>query len=100
MGLSSFADTQPKNPPCKFRMWYPSPVLFSVQLAREVLDVAARAIRPGVTTDEIDRMVHEVSYEACYAYISLSLSCNDYTCIEKLHSFICLLYCSDVVGLH
>lgn len=30
------------------------------QLAREVLDIALGAIRPGVTTDEIDRLVHEV----------------------------------------
>ena len=29
------------------------------RLAREVLDVAAAAIAPGVTTDEIDRIVHE-----------------------------------------
>lgn len=30
------------------------------QLAREVLDEAAKAIKPGVTADEIDRVVHEV----------------------------------------
>lgn len=29
------------------------------RLAREVLDIAAAAIRPGITTDEIDRIVHE-----------------------------------------
>lgn len=29
------------------------------RLAREVLDVAAAALRPGITTDEIDRIVHE-----------------------------------------
>lgn len=29
------------------------------RLAREVLDVAAAAVRPGITTDEIDRIVHE-----------------------------------------
>jgi methionyl aminopeptidase len=31
-----------------------------MQLSREVLDIGARAIKPGVTTDEIDRIVHEV----------------------------------------
>lgn len=31
------------------------------QLAREVLDEAAKAIKPGVTGDEIDRVVHEVT---------------------------------------
>lgn len=29
------------------------------RLAREVLDVAAAALKPGITTDEIDRIVHE-----------------------------------------
>ncbi|PSR82805.1 methionine aminopeptidase 1 [Coniella lustricola] len=29
------------------------------RLAREVLDIAAAALRPGITTDEIDRIVHE-----------------------------------------
>jgi len=30
------------------------------QLGREVLDEAAKAVAVGVTTDEIDRIVHEV----------------------------------------
>ena len=29
------------------------------QLGREVLDIAAAAIRPGITTDEIDEIVHK-----------------------------------------
>ncbi|CAE6515757.1 unnamed protein product [Rhizoctonia solani] len=29
------------------------------KLAREILDIAAAAIRPGITTDEIDALVHE-----------------------------------------
>lgn len=29
------------------------------RLAREVLDIAAAALRPGITTDEIDQIVHE-----------------------------------------
>ncbi|KAI0221130.1 Methionine aminopeptidase 1, partial [Massospora cicadina] len=33
------------------------------RLAREVLDIAANAIRVGVTTDEIDRIVHEACIE-------------------------------------
>ncbi|CAI8058030.1 Methionine aminopeptidase 1 [Geodia barretti] len=37
------------------------------RLGREVLDVGARAVRPGVTTDEIDRLVHEACMERdCY----------------------------------
>ena len=29
------------------------------QIAREVLDAGARIIKPGITTDEIDRVIHE-----------------------------------------
>jgi len=37
------------------------------KLGREVLDEAAKAIAPGVTTDEIDRLVHEASIDReCY----------------------------------
>ncbi|EPY24397.1 methionyl aminopeptidase, partial [Strigomonas culicis] len=32
-------------------------------LSREVLDVACAAVRPGITTDEIDRIVHEATIE-------------------------------------
>lgn len=39
----------------------------SCKLGREVLDEAAKAIAIGVTTDEIDRIVHEASIERdCY----------------------------------
>ncbi|SAM08464.1 hypothetical protein [Absidia glauca] len=33
------------------------------KIAREVLDIGAKAIRPGITTDEIDRIVHEATIE-------------------------------------
>ena len=37
------------------------------RLGREVLDEAAAAIAPGVTTDEIDRIVHEATVDReCY----------------------------------
>ena len=37
------------------------------KMGREVLDVAGKALRPGVTTDEIDRIVHEACMERqCY----------------------------------
>ena len=37
--------------------------MFSIhlQFGREVLDIAAAHVKPGVTADEIDRIVHEVS---------------------------------------
>ena len=37
------------------------------RMGREVLDVAGKALRPGVTTDEIDRIVHDACIERdCY----------------------------------
>mmetsp|Transcript_22260 Transcript_22260/g.39595 ORF Transcript_22260/g.39595 Transcript_22260/m.39595 type:complete len:384 (-) Transcript_22260:1330-2481(-) len=33
------------------------------RIGREILDAAAAAVRPGVTTDEIDRVVHEATIE-------------------------------------
>ena len=38
-----------------------------MKLAREVLDEAAQAAAVGVTTDELDRIVHEAAIEReCY----------------------------------
>ncbi|XP_065652221.1 methionine aminopeptidase 1 isoform X2 [Hydra vulgaris] len=37
------------------------------KLAREVLDIVAKAVRPGITTDELDRICHEATIERnCY----------------------------------
>jgi methionyl aminopeptidase len=37
------------------------------QMGRQVLDEAGKALRPGVTTDELDRIVHEACMEReCY----------------------------------
>lgn len=33
------------------------------RLAREVLDIAAREVKPGVTTDHIDKVVHDACME-------------------------------------
>lgn len=33
------------------------------KMGREVLDIAARAAQPGVTTDHIDKVVHEACIE-------------------------------------
>ena len=33
------------------------------RMAREVLDIAAREARPGVTTDHIDKVVHDACVE-------------------------------------
>ena len=33
------------------------------RLSREVLDIAAREVKPGVTTDHIDEVVHKACIE-------------------------------------
>lgn len=40
-------------------------LLFHLQLAREVLDVAAMMVKAGVTTEEIDHAVHLVRLFCC-----------------------------------
>lgn len=75
----------------------------SGKLARDILDMAGRAVAPGVTTDEIDTLVHE-SIVAAGAYpsplnyhgkrtiqVSLScptvLSCSNTLCCFFLRNF-------------
>ncbi|KAM7260772.1 hypothetical protein ACFE04_026247 [Oxalis oulophora] len=60
------------------------------RIAREVLDAAARVIQPGVTTDEIDRVVHEATIAAVslitfkiYVIIKAVSDCNIF--LEDIH---------------
>lgn len=52
---------------------YKDCVCFLLQLAREVLDIAAMMVKPGVTTEEIDHAVHLV---VLHNLFSLSISYN------------------------
>lgn len=45
----------------------------TVQLGREVLDEAAKIVKIGVTTDEIDRVVHQVCLRT-EKYLSLNVA--------------------------
>lgn len=47
------------------------------RLSREVLDIAAAAIKPGVTTDQIDEIVHNACIERNVSMFSAQavLSC-------------------------
>lgn len=49
----------------------------SGKLAREILDLAGRAVKPGVTTDEIDAIVHEAIVEVGHS--SLIVKSYHYT---------------------
>lgn len=61
----------------------------SGRCAREVLDVAGRAIRPGITTDEIDRIVHDATIDRG-AYPS-PLNYREYpkSCCTSVNEVIC-----------
>jgi methionyl aminopeptidase len=41
----------------------PDIMLIFLKLGREVLDIAAAMVRPGVTTDEIDAVVHQATID-------------------------------------
>ena len=45
---------------------------FLLQLGREVLDVAAQAIAVGVTTEEIDKLVHEVRKDIVTVFLAFA----------------------------
>lgn len=46
------------------------------RLAREVLDAAARELKPGVTTDYIDEVVHKACIERDVRTVSIILMQN------------------------
>ncbi|KAG0262669.1 Methionine aminopeptidase 1 [Mortierella polycephala] len=59
------------------------------QLAREVIDIGLAAIRVGVTTDEIDRIVHEATIErGCYPS-TLNYSWYKKSCCTSVNEVVC-----------
>lgn len=59
------------------------------RVGREVLDVAARAIKPGVTTDEIDRIVHEATIAAGGYPSPLNYHFFPKSCCTSVNEIIC-----------
>ena len=59
----------------------------NLQLGREVLDKAAKVVKVGVTADEIDRVVHEVSVALPAVMICHVLECHLSLYILKLLYF-------------
>ena len=61
------------------------------QLAREILDVAAEATVVGVTTDEIDRLVHEVRlclfFSVAFHFVSVSCTGTSMLYFQRLFFF-------------
>ncbi|CAN1296539.1 Methionine aminopeptidase 1A [Linum perenne] len=59
------------------------------KIAREVLDAAARIIAPGVTTDEIDRVVHEATIAAGGYPSPLNYHFFPKSCCTSVNEVIC-----------
>lgn len=59
------------------------------KLAREVLDIGGRAVRPGVTTDEIDRIVHEACVERDSYPSPLNYHGFPKSCCTSVNEVIC-----------
>ncbi|TKY63694.1 Methionine aminopeptidase 1A [Spatholobus suberectus] len=59
------------------------------RIAREVLDAAARIIQPGVTTDEIDRVVHEATIAAGGYPSPLNYHFFPKSCCTSVNEVIC-----------
>ncbi|XP_044491727.1 methionine aminopeptidase 1A-like [Mangifera indica] len=59
------------------------------RIAREVLDAAAQAIRPGVTTDEIDRVAHEATIAAGAYPSPLNYHFFPKSCCTSVNEVIC-----------
>lgn len=51
------------------------------RMAREVLDIAAREVKPGVTTDYIDEVVHKACLERDVS-VSSKLDCSTAACFS------------------
>jgi methionyl aminopeptidase len=58
-------------------------------LARQVLDLAGRAVYPGVTTDEIDRLVHQTIVEAGAYPSPLNYHGFPKSCCTSVNEVIC-----------
>ncbi|XP_071931398.1 methionine aminopeptidase 1A isoform X2 [Coffea arabica] len=59
------------------------------RIAREVLDAAARVIRPGITTDEIDAVVHEATVSAGGYPSPLNYHFFPKSCCTSVNEVIC-----------
>ncbi|KAG2177828.1 hypothetical protein INT43_003075 [Umbelopsis isabellina] len=76
------------------------------KIAREVLDIGAAAVRPGISTDEIDRIVHEATIERGAYPSPLNYYNFPKSCCTSVNEVIChgipdqrLLKDGDIVNL-
>jgi hypothetical protein len=56
------------------------------RVAREVLDIAGRAVRVGITTDEIDTIVHEETLKVTFVCLFVSFWKRHTPFAQKIYS--------------
>ncbi|CAO3622685.1 unnamed protein product [Cunninghamella echinulata] len=59
------------------------------RITREVLEIAAKAVRVGITTDEIDRIVHEATIERGAYPSPLNYNYFPKSCCTSINEVIC-----------
>ena len=64
-----------------------------IQLAREVLDIVASNIRPGVTTDELDAICHEECLKRDSYPSPLNYRCFPKSICTSVNEVICHVSC-------
>ena len=69
---------------CSVLIWKPNR-----QIGREVLNLAAAAVKPGVTTDEIDRVAHEACIERNAYPSPLNYWTFPKSCCTSVNEVIC-----------
>jgi hypothetical protein len=60
----------------------------SGRMAREILDLAGRAVAPGVTTDEIDALVHEEIIKVSFYVLYVMIACSGFDFTTDLLSLV------------
>ena len=74
------------------RVYKPAEILLmreACRIGREVLDIAGRAVRVGITTDEIDRIVHEATIERGAYPSPLNYFCFPKSVCTSVNEVIC-----------
>ena len=69
-------------------VWHLTRVFTDCQLGREVLDACGAIIKPGITTDDIDRVCHEVRHTHTHARTHARTHTRTHT-HARIHHVLC-----------
>ncbi|KAH8117423.1 methionine aminopeptidase [Phellopilus nigrolimitatus] len=88
-GFSKSESLEQTRPPRILRSEEQEKLRTACKLAREVLDLAAAAIKPGITTDEIDEVVHNATIERNAYPSPLNYGCFPKSVCTSINEAIC-----------